>query len=60
MRFSYAEAMTDPAYYLPLAQAAEEAGFDTMLIADSIAYPEQASASYPYNADGNHIGIIHR
>lgn len=27
MRFAYAEAMTDPGFYLPLAQAAEAAGF---------------------------------
>lgn len=52
MRFSYAEAMTDPAYYVPLARAAEEAGFDTMLIADSIAYPAESSSQYPYNPDG--------
>ena len=28
MRFSYAESMTDPSYYLPLARAAEEAGYE--------------------------------
>ena len=27
MRFTYAEAMTDPTYYIPLAQAAEAAGY---------------------------------
>ena len=27
MRFSYAESMTDPTFYLPLARAAEEAGY---------------------------------
>ena len=40
MRFSYAESMTDPSYYLPLAQAAEEAGYDSMVVPDSICYPE--------------------
>ena len=29
MRFSYAESMVDPSFYLPLARAAEEAGYDS-------------------------------
>ncbi len=53
MRFTYAEAMTDPAYYVPLARAAEAAGFDTMSIADSIAYPEVSDSTYPYTPDGS-------
>ncbi|HEY3907307.1 MAG TPA: TIGR03619 family F420-dependent LLM class oxidoreductase [Streptosporangiaceae bacterium] len=52
MRFSYAESMTDPSYYLPLAQAAEEAGYDSMVVPDSICYPEHATSTYPYNPDG--------
>ncbi len=52
MRFSYAESMTDPSYYLPLARAAEEAGFDSMVVPDSICYPEESDARYPYNPDG--------
>ena len=53
MRFSYAESMTDPSFYAPLAQAAEEAGYDTFLIPDSICYPAEADTKYPYNADGS-------
>ncbi len=52
MRFSYAESMTDPSYYLPLAQAAEEAGYDSMVVPDSICYPEHATSTYPYSPDG--------
>jgi probable F420-dependent oxidoreductase len=52
VRFSYAESMTDPSYYLPLAQAAEEAGYDSMVVPDSICYPEHATSTYPYNPDG--------
>ncbi len=52
MRFSYAESMTDPGYYLPLAQAAEAAGYDTMVVPDSICYPEHATSTYPYSPDG--------
>ena len=53
MRFSYAESMTDPSFYGPLARAAEEAGYDSMVIPDSICYPRDASSSYPYNPDGS-------
>ncbi|KAA0235799.1 MAG: hypothetical protein JJLCMIEE_02133 [Acidimicrobiales bacterium] len=52
MRFSFAESMTDPAYYLPLARAAEEAGWDGMIVPDSICYPEQSDSTYPYTPDG--------
>lgn len=52
MRFTYAEAMTDPSHYLPLAQAAEAAGFDGFLVPDSICYPAQSDAVYPYTEDG--------
>ena len=53
MRFTYAEAMTDPSYYVPLAQAAEDAGFDSFLVPDSVAYPEFSESSYPFNPDGS-------
>jgi probable F420-dependent oxidoreductase len=52
VRFATAIAMTNPDYYLPLAQAAEAAGFDTVAVPDSIAYPRESSNTYPYNADG--------
>ena len=53
MRFSYAESLTDPSFYLPLARAAEEAGFDSMVIPDSICYPEVSDSTYPYTPDGS-------
>ncbi len=52
MRFSYAESMTNPSYYLPLARAAEEADFDSMVVPDSICYPEVSDTRYPFNPDG--------
>ena len=52
MRFSYAESMVDPTYYLPLARAAEEAGYDSMVVPDSICYPEHSETTYPFNPDG--------
>jgi alkanesulfonate monooxygenase SsuD/methylene tetrahydromethanopterin reductase-like flavin-dependent oxidoreductase (luciferase family) len=53
MRFTYAEAMTDPKYYIPLAKAADEAGYHAMTIPDSVAYPEVSDSKYPYTEDGN-------
>ena len=53
MRFSYAEAMTDFRYYIPLAKAAEAAGYASMTIPDSIAYPFESDSKYPYTPDGN-------
>lgn len=53
MRFTYAEAMTDPTYYIPLAKAAEAAGYHAMTIPDSLAYPFESNSKYPYTPDGN-------
>ena len=53
MRFTYAESMTDSSFYIPLAQAAERAGFDATTIADSVAYPLESDAKYPYTPDGD-------
>lgn len=53
MRFSYQVGMCDADHYLPLAKAAEEAGYDCITVPDSICYPQEASSKYPYNADGS-------
>ena len=53
MRFTYAEAMTDPTFYVPLAKAAEAAGYHAMTIADSVAYPFESDSKYPYTPDGS-------
>lgn len=53
MRFSYQIGMCDADHYLPLARAAEEAGFDGICVSDSICYPQEASSKYPYNKDGS-------
>ncbi len=52
MRFTYAEAMTDASYYAPLAQAAEAAGYTSMTVADSLIYPRESDATYPYTDAG--------
>ena len=53
MRFSYAESMTDPSFYAPLARAAEDAGYDSMVVPDSICYPRHSDSVYPFNPDGS-------
>jgi len=53
MRFSYAESMCDPSQYLPLAIAAEQAGWTSMIVPDSICYPEMSQGKYPYTPDGS-------
>lgn len=53
MRFSLQVGMCDADHYLPMAKAAEEAGFDGLAIPDSICYPQEASSKYPYNKDGS-------
>lgn len=53
VRFTYADAMTDPAFYVPLAQAAENAGYHSFAVADSICYPEVSDSTYPYTPDGS-------
>tara|TARA_B110000014_G_scaffold250757_1_gene227359 strand:+ start:12764 stop:13639 length:876 start_codon:yes stop_codon:yes gene_type:complete len=53
MKFGYHAAMCNPEFYIPLAKAAESAGFDNFVIPDSICFPETPSKSkYPYNETG--------
>ncbi|HET8602610.1 MAG TPA: TIGR03619 family F420-dependent LLM class oxidoreductase [Marmoricola sp.] len=52
MRFTYAEAMTDASYYVPLARAAEAAGYTSMTVADSLIYPRESDSTYPYTDTG--------
>lgn len=53
MRFTYIDAMIDPSFLAPLAQAAEEAGYDSFAVPDSICFPEESESTYPYNPDGD-------
>jgi len=53
MRFAYHASMCSPDQYLPLARAAEEAGFDSFTVPDSVCYPEKSDTKYPYNDDGS-------
>ena len=53
MRFTYAETFCDPTFLPPLAQAAEEAGYDSFTVPDSLIYPAASDTRYPYTADGD-------
>jgi probable F420-dependent oxidoreductase len=53
MRFSYAESMCDPDQYLPLAKAADQSGWTSFVVPDSICYPEVSDSKYPYTPDGD-------
>ncbi len=53
MRFSYAETFCDPTYLAPLAQAAEDAGYDSFVVPDSLIFPAESDTRYPYTADGD-------
>jgi len=53
VKFTLALAMTAPERIVPLAQAAQEAGWDAVCFPDSVFYPETVSGEYPFSADGS-------
>jgi len=53
MRFSYAETFCNPTFLAPLAQAAEDAGYDSFVVPDSLIFPSESDTLYPYTADGD-------
>ena len=52
MDFTLAVAMCPPDRIVPLARAAEAAGWDGIAVPDSVFFPEQVSAKYPFTPDG--------
>ena len=53
MQFSINLSSEPNEHYVPLAQAAEAAGFDAITIPDSICYPAETTSKYPYTEDGS-------
>src|SRR5215470_10251854 len=45
--------MTDPSFYAPLARAAEEAGYHSMVVPDSICYPRHCASRYPFSPEAS-------
>lgn len=52
VEFTLAVAMCPPERLVPLARAAEAAGWDGVAVPDSVFYPEEVSGSYPFSGDG--------
>lgn len=52
MRFTLALPMLPPERLVPLAVRAEAAGWHGISMPESVFYPEEVSADYPYTADG--------
>src|SRR3954452_4040077 len=52
MKWTVAFPMFPADHLLPMARAAEDAGFDTITVPDSVFYPESVTAEYPYSGDG--------
>jgi probable F420-dependent oxidoreductase len=59
MKFTVSVAMSQPDHYCALAVAAEECGFSSVAVPDSIFYSEQVSAPYPYTQDGQRMWDAH-
>jgi probable F420-dependent oxidoreductase len=55
MKFSISIAMAEAGHYVPIAKAAEELGYDAIVLPDSIFYSERVSAPYPYTTDGKRM-----
>ncbi len=52
MRWTVAFPMFPADHLVPMALAAEAAGFDSITVPDSVFFPESVSADYPYSHDG--------
>lgn len=53
MRFTYADSMINPDFFLPLAQAVEQAGYDSFAVPDNIGFCQVLDdVKYPYTEDG--------
>lgn len=53
MKFGIAVSLSPLSHYLPLAKAADEAGFDFLATSDHVVNHEQLSVPYPYTSDGS-------
>jgi len=50
MRFTFLESLCDITHLKPLAIAAEECGFDSFAVPESIMYPRETDSQYPYQS----------
>ena len=52
VRFTLPLPMLPAGHLVPLARAAEAAGYDTIAVPDSVFFPETVSGDYPFSPDG--------
>ncbi len=52
MQFSIALAFNAPDQWIPLARAADEAGFHSVVVSDHLIYPADLKTPYPYTSSG--------
>lgn len=52
MRFTLAPGPCEAAWYVPLARAAEAAGWDSLTVPDGLFHHQRTSVAYPYTVDG--------
>lgn len=52
MRYTLNLSFLEPRNYILAAKAAENAGFDSIGLSDSVFFPRDTSSKYPYNDDG--------
>jgi probable F420-dependent oxidoreductase len=53
VRFTAAFAMFEASHLIPLARVAEDVGFDSITVPDSVFFPEKVTGDYPYTQDGS-------
>ncbi|GAA3395791.1 TIGR03619 family F420-dependent LLM class oxidoreductase [Cryptosporangium minutisporangium] len=53
MKWTLAAALVPAGHLLDLARTAEENGYNSLALPDSVFYPEHVSAKYPYTKDGS-------
>jgi probable F420-dependent oxidoreductase len=54
-KFSVGTYLLEPDQFLSAAVAAEQTGYDSVVLADSVFFPERVSAPYPYTPDGSRM-----
>ncbi len=52
MKFAVSMAFSDPSHWVPMATAAEDAGWDVVLVSDHVVHPEKIDSPYPYTESG--------
>ena len=52
MEFALALAFNPASQWIPLARAAEQAGFGSVVVSDHLVYPGELKSAYPYTDDG--------